>query len=415
MANDDLHKPLGLPVEGAPRRPPRLRARRAFLAAAIALTSAGAGYLYLADDGEGGRARAIATIEREGAPPSPRATDPAARAQAPADAGPTPTGAIAAASPRVSGAGIEASSGVRVIRQGGEGAPGALIISIPETPRIGLAPAPDPRLVENSRFGPLPRIGADGARPSEVYARPLLMTGALTSRSPQIALVVGGMGLNRDTTRRAIEALPPAVTLAFAPYGDRLGEQVADARAAGHEVLLQTPMEPFSMADADKSARMLMTGQSRARVRDGLHWHMGRFAGYVGIANFLGGKFTSDAAALGPVIEELRARGLIYFDDGSSPRSIAATMAASAGVAFVRADVNLDRSRDGAGLDGALVQLEAIARRDGFAAGFASALPGVSERLARFADGLEARGVALIPLGVAASRNARASASRGQP
>ena len=53
-----------------------------------------------------------------------------------------------------------------------------------------------------------------------------------------------------------------------------------------------------------------MTGVSEAENRDSLHWLMGRFTGYVGVVNYLGGKFTADARALTPALAEIASRGL---------------------------------------------------------------------------------------------------------
>ena len=58
--------------------------------------------------------------------------------------------------------------------------------------------------------------------------------------------MVGGLGLNADGTANAIARLPGAVSLGFAPYGDDLEREAAAAREAGHEILLQAPMESFA-------------------------------------------------------------------------------------------------------------------------------------------------------------------------
>jgi polysaccharide deacetylase 2 family uncharacterized protein YibQ len=100
---------------------------------------------------------------------------------------------------------------------------------------------PDPRLTEQTRYGPVPRIGLDGARPAEIFARPAVSLPGL----PRIALLVGGMGLSSRATEAAIAALPGAVTLGFAPYGVGLARQTARARETGHELVLEIPMEPF--------------------------------------------------------------------------------------------------------------------------------------------------------------------------
>jgi hypothetical protein len=128
---------------------------------------------------------------------------------------------------------IERRTGVKIIRAGGGAAPEALIIDVAKALNTGLQGAPDPRLIEQTPHGPIPRIGADGARPSEVYARRAVSSGGSAQGSPRIALLIGGMGLAPRATESAIASLPGAVTLGFAPYGADL------AREAGHEVVLQ--------------------------------------------------------------------------------------------------------------------------------------------------------------------------------
>jgi polysaccharide deacetylase 2 family uncharacterized protein YibQ len=292
---------------------------------------------------------------------------------------------------------VEMESGVKVYR-GGAAAPAAVILRTPETV-AALTPAPDRRLVEKTRYGLLPRRAADGAAPSSVYARPLGMQPPIKAGTPRIGLVVGGMGLNAAATEEAIRRLPPEVTLAFAPYGENLAALTAAAREAGHEILLQAPMEPFDAADSP-GPHVLGVADGGKAAED-LRWQMGRFLGYIGVMNFLGGRFTADADATGALMRELAARGLDFVDDGTSPRSLAAKIADENGVGFVKADLRLDASPRPEAIDAALFRLEALARARGVAVGYVAGLPAANERIARFAADLDRRGLALVPLSAA--------------
>ncbi|MGH6853664.1 MAG: divergent polysaccharide deacetylase family protein, partial [Methylocella sp.] len=212
---------------------------------------------------------------------------------------------------------VERQTGVKIIRGGGGGAPEALVIDVAKALNTALPAAPDPRLIEQTPRGPVPRIGADGARPSEVYARPAVSSGGLTPGAPRIALLIGGMGLAPRATEKAIASVPGAVTLGFAPYGADLAGESARARAAGHELVLQLPMEPFDFPRDNPGPHTLLAGAGKAANIDNLTWLMSRFTGYAGVANFLGGKFTADAKALAPVLREIAARGLFYVADGT--------------------------------------------------------------------------------------------------
>jgi polysaccharide deacetylase 2 family uncharacterized protein YibQ len=369
------------------------------------LSGMGAYFLWHRAAATSGEPFAVARIE-----PAPA---PASAPPQPAPVVVSPAAPQAAASRGVnSGDQIEASSGVKVMRGGGGGATDALIIDVPQSLGVRLAPAPDRRLVEKSRFGMLPRIGADGARPADVYARPVVESAALKG-APRVAIMVGGLGIDEAGTIAAIDKLPGAVSLAFAPYGPDLDRDAARAREAGHEILLQAPMEPF--ASSEPGPHTLTTTASEAENLESLHWLMSRFTGYVGVTNYLGGKFSADSQAFSPVLAEIAARGLDYLDDGSSPRSLAREIAGRLNLPAAAADVVLDAAPTADAIEVALARLEAQARRQGAAVGVATALPISVEHIARWATMLEARGISLVPISAAIAHAPAAASARANP
>jgi uncharacterized protein len=309
--------------------------------------------------------------------------------------GPASSAPAAATGPET----IEKQAGVKIVRADGGGPPGAVVIDVAKALSAAVTTA-DPRLIEQSRYGPVPRIGVDGARPSKVYSR-AAFSSPVEPHSPRIALVLGGMGLVARTTESAIATLPGEVTLGFAPYGSDLSRQTAQAREAGHEVVLQIPMEPFDYPRGNPGAHTLLARAGQAENIDNLTWLMSRFTGYAGVMNFLGGRFTADEKALHPVLQEIAARGLFYLDDGSSSQTIAVTLAANQGLAAARADLALDSAAEPEGIETALARLEAIAHDKGVAIGVASALPSSIAAIGRFARALKSRGISLIPLSAA--------------
>ena len=131
---------------------------------------------------------------------------------------------------------------------------------------------------------------------------------------------------------------------------------------------------------------------------------MTRFTGYIGVTNFLGAKFTADAGAFSPVLSDVASRGLVYLDDGSSPRSLTRDKAGPINLRAAVADVVIDANQSAASIEAALFRLETIARANGSAIGVATALPVSVERIGRWAEGLEAKGVALVPLSAVMTR-----------
>ncbi len=369
---------------------------RPFALGAGALAVAGTTALYLApSDPFGGEPYAVAKIEPY-RPVEPPPTPPAQQqpmAAAEAGQGQSPAEAVASE--------IEQLSGVKVTRHGGEGS-SARIIHIEPPSGVRLAPAPDRRVTERGPYGLLPKIGADGAWPMDVYARPFVAAPTVKPGAPRIALVVGGVGLNARSSLDAVDQLPEGVTLAFAPYGAELDRLAAQARARGHEALLQAPMEPFDYPQNNPGPHTLLTGAPDGGLDD-LRWLMSRFSGFAGVMNHLGGRFTADEAAMYGALSEIAQRGLFFLDDGASPQSLAGKLAPKLSLPHARVDVIIDQRNTPQSMDAAFAQLESVARDKGVAIGFANATPAAIARVARFARDLERRGIALAPVSAALS------------
>jgi polysaccharide deacetylase 2 family uncharacterized protein YibQ len=261
----------------------------------------------------------------------------------------------------------------------------------------------DQRLFEATRHGNIPKIASDGTRPADAYARPRDQDAIPTA--PRIAIVIGGLGVGAKLTADAVTKLPGPVTLGFSPYGADIAQVAAKARDAGHELLLQVPMEPSDFPDSDPGPQALLTSLAPEQNIDRLHWLMSRFQGYVGLMNFMGARFEATEPAFVPVLKETARRGLIYFDDGTSVRSVAAQAAGSNNAAFAKADVVIDAVPTPTEIDKALAKLESSARANGIAIGFASALPISIERVTNWAKAVGSRGFVLVPISAAATKS----------
>jgi uncharacterized protein len=249
----------------------------------------------------------------------------------------------------------------------------------------GLAAAPIAGLYASGPGGPLPIIGADGRTPAQAYARPFQANGR-----PKIALVIGGLGLNARTTRQAIETLRPEVTLSFVVYAQDLQGWIDLARARGHEVLLEAPMEPVDYPDNDPGPYTLMADSPPLETTKRLEWVMSRASGYFGLANYLGGRFLGSNAAYGAFISSVRARGLAFVDDGAAARH-------GGGVPRASAERVIDSQLTGPAIEQQLMALETGALQRGQALGSGFAYPVTLERVARWTAEVEQRGYQLAP------------------
>ncbi|HZD90679.1 MAG TPA: divergent polysaccharide deacetylase family protein [Pseudolabrys sp.] len=381
MAPDELNTPLGrkkgkkqgrrLPVS-----PPQLLAGVLSLCGLMVI-----GWALFANDPLGGQPTTVVSTA-----PALAAAAPA-KAAAPAAANP---GAVAKAAMPPPGSRtitiIDGSSGKHqdVIIPGNGGN---------QTP----SPSIDKALLQKTHEGMIPKIGPDGTRAFTRYATASKIP-ANRKDAPRIAIIVGDLGISASATSAALAKLPPSVTFAFAPYGNHLETLAAQARSAGHELLLQVPMEPLDYPNNDPGPRTLLTSLSNADNIQRLHWLMARIQGYVGLASYMGARFTASTQAMTPVLREAAKRGLIYVDDGSSPSSVAGEIASTVNVPYARADSVLDSVPTPTDIAQALRRLEMTARANGTAVGYAAAEPSAVTAIDAWAKTVESRGFVLVPI-----------------
>jgi uncharacterized protein len=255
----------------------------------------------------------------------------------------------------------------------------------------------DQKFLEMSAQGAIPKIAADGVRPADAFAQPVK---ALPGKpdAPRIAIIVSGLGVSASATADAITKLPGAVTLGFMPYGSDVAALAGRARARGHEVLLQVPMEPFDYPDNDPGPQTLLTSLTPQQNIDRLYWLMSRFQGYVGIVGAMGGRFTASEPSFAPVLREAAKRGLIFVDDGANPRSLAGRIAGANNLPFGKADVTIDTVPTASEIDHALGRLEMAARERSIAVGISSGLPVSIDHIAKWAKTLADHGIQLVPI-----------------
>jgi polysaccharide deacetylase 2 family uncharacterized protein YibQ len=403
VSTDDLNTPLGVTRQKKKKRfvlPPGLVSRvvAGVLGSCVTVL---AGWILFVDEPFGGEPMVIVSAYT-----TPKSAEAAAE-QKP-DVAASPSAVAAAGSERSLPPGAETIT----IIDGSTGKRQEVTVAQPGV-RLGTkfdpktistpANAIDPRLLETTRHGSVPKIAPDGARPSDIYARPVKPQ-ARSANAPRVAIVLEGLGMSSNTTSEALAKLPPAVTYAFTPYGTDLERWINRARSEGHEVLAQVGMEPFDYPDSDPGPQTLLAAMSAENNLDRLMWFLSRFQGYVGVTSLMGGRFTATETAFGPVMNEIGKRGLIYFDDGTSPRSVAGQISGANNTAFAKADAVLDAVPTQTDIDNALARLEATARSRGVAVASASALPITIDRIAVWARGAEDRGIILVPLSSVATR-----------
>jgi hypothetical protein len=111
--------------------------------------------------------------------------------------------------------------------------------------------------------------------PWQTFARPF----DRADQRPRISVLIVGLGTSSAATEATILGLPGSVTLSFWPYSDRLDHWIRLARAAGHEVLLNLPMEPENYPEFDPGPKTLLTTLRPEQNLERLDWALSRATG----------------------------------------------------------------------------------------------------------------------------------------
>lgn len=272
--------------------------------------------------------------------------------------------------------------------------PETITLAARTSPNIVL-PVRDPDLGETSLQGPLPSIGLYGREPWKVYAR----SHNTDDDRPKVAIILSGLGLSSAATEAAIQDLPSEVTLAYQPFAENIQQWIRLSRAAGHEVLLNLPMQPVDFPAIDSEQRALFVTLSPEEKQDRMRWALSRVSGYVGVVNHMGGSFTTSQESMQPILVELKARGLLFVDAQSAELSVATTLATAMEVPRATNDLFLDNQAvSRMAIDARLAAVERVAQEVGVSIAIGQAFPVTIERLRVWADTLNRKGIALVPI-----------------
>ncbi len=259
---------------------------------------------------------------------------------------------------------------------------------------VRMARAPDPGITEDSAEGSLPKIGEDGRKPWQIYARPF----DNADKRPRVAIVMMNMGMSRVATDAVLQKLHANVTLAFDVQSQVVGSWMGRARQDGHELLLSLPMEPFDYPRSDPGPNALLTNLPNSDNLQRLLWGLRQGTGYVGVTTISGSRFMTNPKKMLPILEVLRQRGLMVFDTRIVPHSVIKDFAKNMAIPVAVNTQRLDEIYAPDAIDAALGQLEQSARVNGRAIGFALPTPVMIDRLENWIKQLPSHGVALAPL-----------------
>ena len=251
-----------------------------------------------------------------------------------------------------------------------------------------------------SYFYSSPLNAQDPAIPGLAYSRPFTSAPDIA----RIAIIVGGLGLSKAGTQAAIQQLPGEVTLSFSSLSPNLNDWIAEARTAGHEVLLQFPVEEKTLRSRPE-IRTPLNGEDNINNLTRLNQLLSRVDGYVGMTNYMTSHFNLSEKSLEETLTNLQGRGLLFVDSLENPELSSSNIADRLGLTNVISDLFIDLEASRISIDSRLLELESIAESGGTAVGIGYPYPVTIERIALWVQKLDKEKIVLAPISAVINRD----------
>lgn len=232
-------------------------------------------------------------------------------------------------------------------------------------------------------------LGSDTEIKKTIVPKAVVVEG----NKPKVAIIIDDMGLTLRS--RQVEIMQAPLTLSYLPYAENLKARTKIARENGHELMVHMPME--AMNDKNGGPRILEINDDEEEFRKTVEWGLSQFSGYVGVNNHQGSRLTQDEPSMRRLMTQLKDKGIYFVDSKTIGSSVAEKIAAENGIAHASRDVFLDHEMTRAFVDQALSDLEAIARRKGYAIAIGHPHKDTIEALKAWLPTLEAKGIELVP------------------
>ncbi|MFH0918494.1 MAG: divergent polysaccharide deacetylase family protein [Candidatus Omnitrophota bacterium] len=182
----------------------------------------------------------------------------------------------------------------------------------------------------------------------------------------RIAIVIDDWGYSLNNLL-IIEQIKQPLTCAVLPGLKNSNPVMQKLNSLGFEIILHLPMEPKERYNLEKNTITL--GVDAEEIRKIFDQDLSSVALAKGVSNHMGSRITEDKKASTLVMAETKRRKLYFFDSFVTGRSVCAAVAKQIKIKFAKRDVFLDNQDNPDYIQGQLVRLKYLARRQGTAIG----------------------------------------------
>jgi polysaccharide deacetylase 2 family uncharacterized protein YibQ len=220
---------------------------------------------------------------------------------------------------------------------------------------------------------------------------------ATSAGAPQLAVIIDDLGYEMKAGQRVVN-LPGPVACAILPLTPGAKRLAEAARANGKEVLLHLPLQAQGQVGPVEPGGLLLD-MSRSQFADTFAADIDAVPHAIGINSHRGSMLTRHPGHMGWLMEEISARGDLFFVDSyTTAESVALQLAQEAGIPATRRDVFLDPDRSPDTLVREFARLKKLARENGFAVGIGHPYPATLDFLEQELPGLGEEGFELISI-----------------
>ena len=192
-----------------------------------------------------------------------------------------------------------------------------------------------------ARRGPgkeTPKRASTGKQP-----RPGQATLETAHSGRSVAVIIDDIGFDLRIVEN-LAGIPAPLAFAILPHTPHAVEAAKLLHAAGKEILLHLPMEPYSHPGGSPGSGALMVDMDAGEIRRQIRADLAAVPFVSGVNNHMGSRFMEDEARLAIVMEELRAKGLFFVDSRTTADSRGKESAGRAHVRFAARDIFIDHT-----------------------------------------------------------------------
>jgi polysaccharide deacetylase 2 family uncharacterized protein YibQ len=212
---------------------------------------------------------------------------------------------------------------------------------------------------------------------------------------PRVAIVFEHAGASLEDLR-PIYAMHEPFGLGIFPHQRYSAEIVRDAAAHGLTPLLHLPLESIHPADVGPVGGVVWVRMSDAEITRTVEDDLASVPGLAGVSSHAGSRATADRRVMTAVLRVLKAHGLWFQENRTTPNSVALQAAKAVGVRAVLVTAYLDDPPTN--IDAKVRALLVTAVRQGWAVAGAHITTGAPEIMARHLPEFREAGVVFVPI-----------------